>query len=42
MANRCICSQFSLSLLLMTAIISVVSGQTGGEWLISESDLIEV
>ena len=42
MANQC--SQLSLlltALLFMTAtIISVVSGQSGGEWLISESDLI--
>ena len=41
MANRC--SQLSLlltALLFVTAIISVVSGQPGGEWLISESDLI--
>ena len=43
MANRCL--QLSLlltALLFVTALISVVSGQSGGEWLISEGDLIEV
>ena len=43
MATRC--SQLSLLitalLFVTTAIISVVSGQPSGEWLISESDLIE-
>ena len=41
MANRY--SQLSLlltALLFVTAIILVVSGQSGGKWLISESDLI--
>ena len=42
MANQC--SQLSLLLTALlfvtTAIISVVSGQSGGKWLISESDLI--